>query len=123
MRRFLVFATTFAIGVVFALAAMSIQDAQRALAQEKQKLRPDQPGTDMKIYTPKLHGLYDGKYRLSCGKTYMVGGLSDKEGWEQSAVALPEPPSGQTSQLECESKKERIPLRAVRWTRERRGSR
>jgi hypothetical protein len=85
MRTFVLFAGIFVLGGLFTLAAMSLSDATLAVAQDKatQPATPrSQPGTDMTIYSPKQHGLYDGKFRLSCGRTYVVGGLSDKEGWE-----------------------------------------
>ena len=85
MRTFVLFAGIFVLGGLFALAAMSLSDARPAIAQDKvaSAVTPrSQPGTDMTIYSPKLHGLYDGKFRLSCGRTYVVGSLSDKEGWE-----------------------------------------
>jgi hypothetical protein len=44
--------------------------------------RRNQPGTDMRAYSPQMHQLYDGKFRLDLGKTYMVGGLFDKPGWD-----------------------------------------
>jgi len=85
MRTFVLFAGIFVLGGLFALAAMSLSVARPAIAQDKvaSAVTPrSQPGTDMTIYSPKLHGLYDGKFRLSCGRTYVVGSLSDKEGWE-----------------------------------------
>src|SRR5688572_315256 len=81
MRTFFLLAGIFVLGGLFTLMAMSLLDDQQALAQEAVTPR-SQPGTDMTIYSPKQHGLYDGKFRLSCGRTYVVGALSDKEGWE-----------------------------------------
>lgn len=46
-----------------------------------------QPGTDTGTYSPGMHALYDGRYRLSGGKTYMVGGLSDEPGWDHIDTA------------------------------------
>jgi len=85
MRTYLLLAGVFALGGVFALAATSQMNGPQAVAQEGAKgaITPrSQPGTDMTIYSPKLHSLYDGKFKLSCGRTYVVGTLSDKEGWE-----------------------------------------
>jgi hypothetical protein len=82
MRTFFLCAGIFVLGGLFTLAAMSLSDGRRALAQDQGPSPRNQPGTDMTIYSPKLHGLYDGKFRLSCGRTYVVGNLSDKEGWE-----------------------------------------
>ena len=70
------------LGGLFTLAA-TVAVERPAGHRPGERITPrSQPGTDMTIYSPKLHGLYDGKFRLSCGRTYVVGGLSDKEGWE-----------------------------------------
>ena len=79
MKKFLLLAGTFAMGAVVAIATMSLPDTNEARAQGAPQ---GQPGTDIAIYSPKLHGLYDGKFRLSCNRTYVVGRLSDKEGFE-----------------------------------------
>jgi hypothetical protein len=60
-------------------AAQQEEDAQR---QQMIESRRNQPGTDMRVYSPEMHQLYDGGYRLSLGKTYMVGGLRDESGWD-----------------------------------------
>jgi len=82
MRTFSLLAGVFVLGGLFMLAAMSLSDGRRAVAQDPSPTPRSQPGTDMTIYSPKQHGLYDGKFRLSCGRTYVVGSLADKEGWE-----------------------------------------
>lgn len=40
-----------------------------------------QPGTEMTLYTPEQHDLYDGHFVLSAGTIYQVGTLSDSPGW------------------------------------------
>jgi hypothetical protein len=82
MRRTFLFVGIFVLGGLFTLVATNLWEPQPALAQEKAVTPRSQPGTDMTIYSPKQHGLYDGKFKLSCGRTYVVGSLSDKEGWE-----------------------------------------
>ena len=69
-------------GGLLVLVAMWVSSSNRVSAQVEPLTPRSQPGTDMTLYTPKLHGLYDGKFRLSCGRTYVVGSLSDKAGWE-----------------------------------------
>ena len=44
--------------------------------------RRQQPGTDMKTYSPKMHQLYDGQFHIAASRIYMVGGLHDKPGWD-----------------------------------------
>ncbi len=44
--------------------------------------RRQQPGTDMGVYSPRMHQLYDGQFRLTATKIYMVGGLSESPGWD-----------------------------------------
>src|SRR3989304_2510149 len=64
--------------ILLALAgamAVSGQDA-------KKKTPTSQPGTDLTIYSPKNHDLYDGRFILSAGNVYMVGELNDKPGWD-----------------------------------------
>ena len=61
------------------------EDLQKKKEDLRKKVvagRRNQPGTDMRLYSPGLHQLYDGKFRLDFGKTYMVGGLFDKPGWD-----------------------------------------
>ncbi len=41
-----------------------------------------QPGTEMGIYAPEQHELYDGHFVLSAGKVYQVGRLDDPPGWD-----------------------------------------
>ena len=41
-----------------------------------------QPGTGMGIYEPAQHDLYSGRFRLSGGRIYQAGRLSDPPGWD-----------------------------------------
>lgn len=41
-----------------------------------------QPGADLAIYSPKLHGLYDGHFVISATKVYQAGRLNDPPGWD-----------------------------------------
>lgn len=41
-----------------------------------------QPGAAMTLYTPEQHDLYDGRFVLSAGRVYQVGGLRDAPGWD-----------------------------------------
>lgn len=41
-----------------------------------------QPGTTMGIYAPEQHPLYDGRFRVSGGRVYQVGTLSDPSPWD-----------------------------------------
>lgn len=56
-----------------------VTDAERSAVIRS---RRQQPGADMHIYSPRLHQLYDGQFRLDLGRTYMVGGLFDEPGWD-----------------------------------------
>jgi hypothetical protein len=40
-----------------------------------------QPGAEITLYAPEQHDLYDGRFVLSAGRIYMVGGLNDAAGW------------------------------------------
>ena len=41
-----------------------------------------QPGTEMGIYTPEQHDLYQGRFLLGAGALHQVGSLSDPPGWD-----------------------------------------
>lgn len=41
-----------------------------------------QPGTEMGIYAPTQHALYDGRFVVSGGRVYQVGTLSDDSPWD-----------------------------------------
>lgn len=43
--------------------------------QEAKKTPTNQPGTDLTIYSPKNHDLYDGRFVVSAGRVYMIGDL------------------------------------------------
>ena len=49
---------------------------------EGQATPRSQPGADMTVYTPEQHDLYDGRFVLSGGRVYQVGGLEDPPGWD-----------------------------------------
>jgi hypothetical protein len=52
-------------------------------AQDAKKTPTNQPGTDLTIYSPKNHDLYDGHFVLSAGKAYMIGDLKGpKKGFD-----------------------------------------
>lgn len=41
-----------------------------------------QPGTTIGIYAPEQHALYDGRFRVSGGRVFQVGTLSDPSPWD-----------------------------------------
>ena len=41
-----------------------------------------QPGTDMRMYAPEQHDLYDGHFVLSAARIFQVGRLGDPPGWD-----------------------------------------
>ena len=52
-------------------------------AAEGQEATPRrQPDAAMTVYTPEQHDLYDGRWVLSAGRIYQVGGLDDPPGWD-----------------------------------------
>ena len=52
-------------------------------AAEGQQATPRrQPGAAMTVYEPEQHDLYDGRWVLSAGRVYQVGGLDDPPGWD-----------------------------------------
>ena len=41
-----------------------------------------QPGTEMGIYAPSQHPLYDGRFTITGSRVYQVGGLTDQAPWD-----------------------------------------
>ena len=67
--------TGLVVAVVLALVPASAGlHAQQATPRQ-------QPGAEMTVYAPEQHDLYDGRFILSAGRVYMVGGLDDPPGW------------------------------------------
>jgi hypothetical protein len=63
--------------------AMCVLAAVVAAAQQQAPANPrQQPGATVHIYAPEQHDLYDGRFVISAGRLYMVGGLNDPEGWD-----------------------------------------
>jgi len=52
-----------------------------ASAQQKPDPR-QQPGATITAFAPEQHDLYDGRFVLSAGRLYAVGGFNDPEGWD-----------------------------------------
>ena len=56
--------------------------AAGAVASAQQPANPrQQPGAAVTVFAPEQHDLYDGRFILSAGRVYMVGGLNDASGW------------------------------------------
>ena len=75
-QRFSLVAVVIALLGIVGVVGVRGQDAKKAATPTQQK------GTDLTIYSPKNHDLYDGHFVLSAGKVYMVGGLNDKSPWD-----------------------------------------
>ncbi len=61
---------------------LGIGGALLGSAVEGQEATPRrQPGAAMTLYAPEQHDLYDGRFVLSVGRVYQVGGLRDAPGW------------------------------------------
>jgi len=62
---------------------ISCGGTEEAAVEEDAPAGPrSQPGTEMGIYTPEQHELYSGHFRISGGRIYQVGRLSDPPGWD-----------------------------------------
>lgn len=55
-----------------------------AACQQSDQLRMarNQPDTDMGMYTPSQHELYDGRFRISGSNIYQIGTISDRSPWD-----------------------------------------
>ena len=71
--------TLIGVGSVVGFLALLVSVAQAPLAQ--QVTPRQQPGAEITLYAPEQHDLYDGRFILSAGRVYMVGGLNDQPGW------------------------------------------
>ena len=75
-------------GVFLMLGSCSPQDTEESstatAVQSAQTERGPraQPGTDVGLYSPEQHDLYDGRYLLTGGAIYQVGTLSDESPWD-----------------------------------------
>ena len=66
--------------VLMLLATSGMLLGEAVMGQEATPRR--QPGAAMTLYTPEQHDLYDGRFVLSAGRVYQVGGLRDAPGWD-----------------------------------------
>jgi hypothetical protein len=61
----------------------AVPAAALALVLAAQQPTPrQQPGAMVTMFAPEQHDLYDGRFIMSAGRTYMVGSLNDAEGWD-----------------------------------------
>lgn len=65
---------------VTSLTACSSQQASRDIAPER--TARTQPGTQMELYTPSQHELYDGKFNIIGRSLYQAGTLNDASPWD-----------------------------------------
>lgn len=64
-----------------ALAALLATSAATGATAQEASPR-NQPGTEMTLYAPEQHDLYDGRFVISAGRVHQVGTLSDPPGWD-----------------------------------------
>ncbi len=77
-RRFAAGAGALACLALLACTAPGTSDAPAATEKRGPRI---QPGTEMDLYAPGQHDLYDGKFRISGGRIYQVGTLDDESPW------------------------------------------
>lgn len=63
------------------LVWLTLVSALGAGAARAQSGPRSQPGTEIDIYAPEQHDLYDGHFILAAGRIYQVGRLNDPPGW------------------------------------------
>lgn len=66
---------------VFLIVGSSLFAAAAAVAQPERGPRT-QPGTEMGIYTPEQHELYDGRFHVVGSRIYQAGTLNDEPPWD-----------------------------------------
>jgi hypothetical protein len=81
--------SVFVLGTVMAAAAA-------VFAQQPQPNPRQQPNAPITVFAPEQHDLYDGQFRISANRVYMVGGLNDPAGWDHmdNAAATLRPAAG-----------------------------
>lgn len=62
--------------VLFAIMPMLVS------AQEAERGPRTQPGTEMDMYAPSQHELYDGRFHITGQRIYHVGTLNDESPWD-----------------------------------------
>ena len=73
----------FLIVILVSFMASCVQETPEAVEEIAEPAGPrSQPGTEMGIYTPEQHDLYQGRFLLSAGAIHQVGSLSDDPGWD-----------------------------------------
>lgn len=67
-----------------------------AFAQQSAPNPRQQPNAPVTVFAPEQHDLYDGQFRISAGRVYMVGTLNDAPGWDHldNAAATVRPAAG-----------------------------
>jgi hypothetical protein len=68
-----------------------------AISATAQQPNPrQQPNAPITVFAPEQHDLYDGQFRISAGRIYMVGGVTDPPGWDHmdNAAATLRPAAG-----------------------------
>jgi hypothetical protein len=63
------------------LVALALAATATLAAQQPPNPR-QQPGAMVTMFAPEQHDLYDGRFVISAGRVYMVGGLNDPPGWD-----------------------------------------
>src|SRR5688572_28498726 len=70
--------------------------APAVFAQQPQPNPRQQPNAPITVFAPEQHDLYDGQFRVSANRVYMVGTLNDPPGWDHmdNAAATLRPAAG-----------------------------
>jgi hypothetical protein len=70
--------------------------AAAVFAQQPQPNPRQQPNAPITVFAPEQHDLYDGQFRISANRVYMVGTLNDPPGWDHmdNAAATLRPAAG-----------------------------
>jgi hypothetical protein len=70
-------------GPFFPVLALALTLAPAAASAQAEVATPRrQPGAEITLYAPEQHDLYDGRFVLTVGRLYQVGGLNDPPGWD-----------------------------------------
>ena len=68
--------------LIIATALASCSPEQSVSDATTERGARSQPGTEMGLYTPEQHGLYDGEFNIVGRSMYQVGTLNDTSPWD-----------------------------------------
>ena len=70
------------VALLVAISCTPVGDSGESGEAEPERGPRTQPGTEMGLYAPDQHDLYDGRFVISGNRIYQVGTLNDESPWD-----------------------------------------